>query len=179
MGLGVELEWLAARSTLRYFDTALPETYLAINMSPATILHVVDNRLCDPALWLRIIIEVTEHVPVEDYAALHRALGEMHSHGTRLSADDLGSGYAGFRHLIRLKADIIKLDISLVAGIHRNHEQRALVRALVSFAAESGAEVVAEGIEEPDELTALQDIGVAYGQGYLLGRPAPLASRAP
>ena len=179
VGLGVELEWLAARLMLDYFDTAPPEAYLAINMSPATILHVADNRLCDPVLWPRIVIEVTEHVPVEDYAALHRALAEMRSHGTRLSADDLGSGYAGFRHLIRLDADIIKLDISLVAGIHRSHEQRALVRALVSFAAEIGADVVAEGIEEPDELTALQDVGVAYGQGYLLGRPAPLASQAP
>jgi EAL domain-containing protein (putative c-di-GMP-specific phosphodiesterase class I) len=98
----------------------------------------------------------------------------MRPQGARLSADDLGSGYAGFRHLVRLQPDIIKLDISLIAGINRSHEQQAMTRALLTFAYEVGAKVVAEGIEEPAELKTLQDLGVPWGQGYLIGRPAPL-----
>ncbi|MEP7017930.1 MAG: EAL domain-containing protein [Actinomycetota bacterium] len=177
VGLGVDLEWLAATSVLTYLDTAPPEMFLAVNMSPATAMHLVDQELCHPALWPRIVIELTEHVPVEDYAALHQALAPMRSHGARLSADDVGAGYAGFRHLLRLQPDIIKLDIALIAGIDRNHEQQALTRALLAFAAEVGAQVIAEGIEETVELSTLQDLGVPWGQGYLLGRPAPLPIR--
>jgi EAL domain-containing protein (putative c-di-GMP-specific phosphodiesterase class I)/ActR/RegA family two-component response regulator len=174
VGLGVDLEWLAATSAVTYFDTAPPEMFLTVNMSPATVMHLVENELCPPALWPRIVIELTEQVPVEDYPALQRALAPMRSQGARLSADDLGSGYAGFRHLLRLQPDIIKLDISLIAGINRNHEQQALTRALLAFAYEVGAKVIAEGIEEPAELRTLQDLGVPWGQGYLIGRPAPL-----
>ena len=174
VGLGVDLEWLAATSALTYLDTAPPETFLTVNMSPAMVMHLVESELCQPALWPRIVIELTEQVPVEDYSALQRALAPMRSQGARLSADDLGSGYAGFRHLLRLQPDIIKLDISLIAGINRNHEQQALTRALLAFAYEVGAQVVAEGIEEPAELNTLQDLGVPWGQGYLIGRPAPL-----
>jgi EAL domain-containing protein (putative c-di-GMP-specific phosphodiesterase class I)/DNA-binding NarL/FixJ family response regulator len=174
VGLGVDLEWLAATSALTYLDTAPPEMFLTVNMSPATVMHLVENDLCNRALWPRIVIELTEQVPVEDYPAIQRALAPMRSQGARLSADDLVSGYAGFRHLLRLQPDIIKLDISLIAGINRSHEQQSLTRALLTFAHEVGAQVIAEGIEEPAELTTLQDLGVTWGQGYLIGRPAPL-----
>lgn len=178
VGLGVELEWLAANSMLSYFDTAAPDMFLAINMSPATIMQLADQPLCSVDIWHRLVIELTEHVPVEDYPALQSALAEMRSHGTRLSADDVGAGYAGFRHLIRLKPDIIKLDIGLVAGIDHHHEQRALVRALVAFAHEIGADLVAEGIEEPGELAVLRELNVAHGQGFLVGPPAAIARRS-
>ncbi|HZX99609.1 MAG TPA: EAL domain-containing response regulator [Dermatophilaceae bacterium] len=174
VGLGVDLEWLAATSAVTYLDTAPPEMFLTVNLSPATVMHLAENELCQPALWPRIVIELTEQVPVEDYSALERALAPMRSHGARLSADDLVSGYAGFRHLLRLQPDIIKLDISLISGINRNHEQQALTRALLTFAHEVGAQVIAEGIEEPAELNTLRDLGVPWGQGYLIGRPAPL-----
>jgi EAL domain-containing protein (putative c-di-GMP-specific phosphodiesterase class I)/CheY-like chemotaxis protein len=174
VGLGLDLEWLAATSAMTYFDTAPPEMFLTVNMSPATVMHLVENEFCPPAMWPRIVIELTEQVPVEDYPSLQRALAPMRSQGARLSADDLGSGYAGFRHLLRLQPDIIKLDISLIGGIHRNHEQQALTRALLTFACEVGAQVIAEGVEEPAELTTLRDLGVPWGQGYLIGRPAPI-----
>jgi EAL domain-containing protein (putative c-di-GMP-specific phosphodiesterase class I) len=174
VGLGVDLEWLAASSVMNYLDTAPPEMFLTVNMSPATVMHLAENELCSPALWPRLVIELTEQVPVEDYPALERALAPMRAQGVRLSADDMGSGYAGFRHLLRLRPDIIKLDISLIAGIESSREQQALTRALLTFASEVGAQVIAEGIEEPAELTTLQSLGVPWGQGYLIGLPAPL-----
>jgi EAL domain-containing protein (putative c-di-GMP-specific phosphodiesterase class I) len=73
-----------------------------------------------------------------------------------------------------LQPDIIKLDISLVRGIHRNNGQRALASALVAFARDVDARVIAEGVEEQGELDALRDIGVPWAQGYYLGKPAPL-----
>ena len=179
--LGVELEWMAAMSALRYFDTAPPDLFLTINMSPATVLHLAEEDLCIESRCPRIVIELTEHAPVEDYEPLHRALDSIRGRGARLSADDLGSGYAGFRHLFRLKPDVIKLDISLVAGIHRHRGQQALTRAILAFALEMGAQVVAEGIEQLADLRVLQDLGIPFGQGYLLGRPAavPLCAEVP
>jgi EAL domain-containing protein (putative c-di-GMP-specific phosphodiesterase class I)/FixJ family two-component response regulator len=178
VGLGVELEWLAASKVLSHLETlaggADPEPFLAVNMSPASILHLLTHELCDPGLYPRIVVELTEHVPIEDYAAVHTSLAGMREGGSQLAADDLGSGYAGFRHLIRLQPDIIKLDISLVRGIHRSSGQRALASALVAFAADVGARVIAEGVEEAGELETLRDIGVPWAQGYFLGRPAPL-----
>ena len=132
VGLGVDLEWLAANIITGRLDVLPADTFLAVNMSPATILHMADNSLCEPAMCPRVVIEITEHVPIEDYSAVHRAVADMRAAGARLAADDLGSGYAGFRHLISLKPDIIKLDISLVGGIHRSREQRALAGALAS-----------------------------------------------
>ena len=64
VGLGVDLEWLAATSALTYLDTAPPEMFLTVNMSPAMVMHLVENELCQPALWPRIVIELTEQVPV-------------------------------------------------------------------------------------------------------------------
>jgi EAL domain-containing protein (putative c-di-GMP-specific phosphodiesterase class I)/DNA-binding NarL/FixJ family response regulator len=171
VGMGVELEWFAAETVLAWLEHTADGAFVAINMSPATALHLGERDLCPPELCPRLVIELTEHVPIEDYPALHRSLETVRRHGARLSADDVGSGYAGFRHLLRLQPDVIKLDISLVAGIHRNRDQQALARALLSFAADVGAEVVAEGIEEGEELEALQALGIPFGQGYHLGRP--------
>ena len=178
VGLGTELEWLAATTSLEFLQMDAARGFLAVNMSPAAILHLFHAKLCEEHLCPRIVIELTEHVPIEDYAPLHRALSDMRMHGARLAADDLGAGYAGFRHLVSLSPDIIKLDISLVSGIHRSRSQRALASALIAFATDVGATVIAEGIEDADELVVLRDLGVPWGQGYYLGRPEP-ATRTP
>ena len=175
VGLGTELEWLAAETLLAHLDKLPADTFLAINMSPATILHAVERELCPPEACSRVVIELTEHVPIEDYSALQRALAAARGYGARLAADDLGSGYAGFRHLVTLGPDIIKLDMSLVRGIHRSSGQRALASALLAFARDVGAVVIAEGVEEQAELDMLRAIGVPWAQGFHLGRPRSLA----
>ncbi|HET7688880.1 MAG TPA: EAL domain-containing response regulator [Nocardioidaceae bacterium] len=171
VGLGIELEWLAAVSALPFADDLPVGSFLAVNMSPATILELQDRELCRPDLIPRMVIEITEHVPVQDYSAVERAMREMRSHGMRLAADDLGTGYAGFHHLVALEPDIIKLDISLVAGIDRGRGRRALATALVAFAKDVGATVIAEGVETEAELAVLQELEVPWAQGFLLGRP--------
>ena len=88
--------------------------------------------------------------------------------------DDTGAGFASLRHILQLRPDIIKLDLALTRDIHQDRHRRALGSALVSFATELGADIVAEGIEQRADLDALAALGVRYGQGYHLGRPAPL-----
>jgi EAL domain-containing protein (putative c-di-GMP-specific phosphodiesterase class I)/AmiR/NasT family two-component response regulator len=174
VGLGPELEWLAATTILSYLDHVAAGTFLAINMSPATILYAIERELCPTKACSRVVIELTEHQPIEDYSVVQRALATLRGFGARLAADDLGSGYAGFRHLISLRPDLIKLDMSLVRGIHRHPGQRALASALAAFARDVGARVIAEGVEEQAELDTLRSIGVPWAQGCYLGGPGPL-----
>jgi len=123
----------------------------------------------------RTVVELTEHAEVADYDVLHSALLTLRSQGLRLAIDDAGAGYSSLRHILNLNPDIIKADGSLTAQVDRDRGARAMTVALVSFASEMGQIVVAEGIERRETVTALQSIGVQFGQGYLLGRPQSLA----
>jgi EAL domain-containing protein (putative c-di-GMP-specific phosphodiesterase class I) len=174
VGLAAELELTAVRVALADLDALDPEVFLAVNVSPdvaasaelATTLAASDPR--------RIVLEVTEHAPVDDYAGLQRALDPLRHAGLRLAIDDAGAGYASLRHIVKLAPDVIKVDVSLTRRIDTDRVQRALTAALTSFAAQTGTGIVAEGIETPSQLRALRDLGVRCGQGYLLARPAPL-----
>ena len=96
----------------------------------------------------------------------------------RIAVDDAGSGYSSLAHILKLAPDFIKLDRELVSGIDLDPVRRALAASLVTFAADTGAEIVAEGVETEDELEVLRRLGVRYAQGYHLGRPAPLHALA-
>ena len=98
----------------------------------------------------------------------------MSSTATRSPAARSGAGYARLRHVLLLGADLIKLDRSLDSDLAADPVRHALVAALTRFADDTGSRVVAEGVETTQELAALEDLGVHYVQGYLLGRPAPL-----
>jgi EAL domain-containing protein (putative c-di-GMP-specific phosphodiesterase class I) len=125
------------------------------------------------------VLELTEHNPVDDYPTLLDALDRFRRWGGRIAIDDTGAGYASFQHLLWLHPDIIKLDITLTRGINADPARRALAGALVGFATEIGAIIIAEGIEIPGDLAALQRIGIPWGQGYYLARPGglPLTDR--
>ena len=173
VGLGVDLEWSAAQTLLPFLDRVPPGTFLAINMSPATVLDVVEKELCPPERCGDLVIELTERVPIQDYQAVRGALEEMRSLGTRLAADDRGSGFAGFRHLVSLAPDIIKLDIGLLREFHFKSGQLAITNALVTFADDVGAQVIAEGVEDEAELELLQGLGVAGRRAITSAEPAP------
>ena len=119
----------------------------------------------------RVVVEVTEHAPVDDYAILHERLDELTSAGIRLAVDDAGAGYASLRHILKLHPDVIKLDISLTRNIDKEPLQRALAAALVTFARELGASMIAEGVERPEEVVVLTALGVLYAQGYHFAQP--------
>ena len=87
--------------------------------------------------------------------------------------DDIGAGYAGLKQVMRLQPDVLKLDRSLVAGVAADPAKGAMVDALVRYARRIGSEVCAEGVETLEDLQALADLDVTYGQGFVLARPAP------
>ncbi len=173
-GVGSELEVAAVCAGLELLPRLPPDLYLAVNISPATAESPEFHEAVFGVPGERLVVELTEHVAFSDYLTLVGHLRKLKEHGIRIAIDDAGSGYAGLQSILALAPDIIKLDIALVKNINRDPVRRSLVRALTGFGAESDAVVVAEGIETQSELEALRDLGVTLGQGYHLGRPAPL-----
>ncbi len=175
VGLGIELELAAIRKALASL-AELPESLsLSVNVSPATVLSDLLEPLVAAAPPGRLILEVTEHEVIEDYVAFARALEPLRKH-VRLAIDDVGAGYSGMRHILDLKPDFIKLDMSLVRDIDRDPARRALALALVDFAYGIGSQIIAEGVETKAELEALRTLGVSKGQGYHLSRPMTLTA---
>ena len=103
----------------------------------------------------RLVVEITEHEPVDDYEELALALKPLRALGVRIAIDDAGAGYASLRHTLALNPDIVKVDISLTRAIDTDRARRALASALISFADEMDMTIVAEGIETEAELRTL------------------------
>ncbi|MFP5353357.1 MAG: EAL domain-containing protein [Actinomycetota bacterium] len=171
VGLGSELEVLAARTVVMQ-SAGLPEgVFVSVNVSPKTlIVHGADD-LFALAAGRSLVIEVTEHAPVRDYEDMGRACEGIRALGGRLAVDDAGAGFASLRHILMLHPEIIKIDISLTRHIDQDKQKRALAAALITFAREAGYDVVAEGVENDGELETLRELGVAYGQGRMWGLP--------
>lgn len=146
--------------------------YLSVNASPATITA---GDL--PALFARnscksILLEITKHEVVADYAQFVCELGRLTQAGVEIAIDDVGTGYSGLSHLLKTKPHLMKLDIELVQGIDGDLARQSLVKGLSHFARTTGCRLVAEGVETAAELHTLRDLGVDLIQGYLLGRPS-------
>src|SRR3954470_19698095 len=171
--MGVELELAVIRLALDN-HVRLPEgRYLALNVSPSVLEH--DDLVLEIArrdLSRPLVVELTEHQPVEDYVALGVSLARLRELGLRVAVDDVGSGFASFRHVTRVNPDILKLDRTLVCGIDDDPVRQSLASAIVSFARDVGAVVVSEGIESESELCCLKGLAIGCGQGFHLARPS-------
>jgi EAL domain-containing protein (putative c-di-GMP-specific phosphodiesterase class I) len=173
VGEGITLELLAiARAA-----TALAQVggYVAINASPITLLDPRCTRLLRGLPLRRILLELSEHDPVQDYPELAAVLDPLRADGMRLAIDDVGSGYSSLRHIVLTAPDVIKLDRSIIAGVGSDPVIHSLVRSLLDFGRGCGARVVAEGVETVQDAGALAVLGVDLGQGWLFGRPVPAA----
>jgi EAL domain-containing protein (putative c-di-GMP-specific phosphodiesterase class I) len=179
VGLLLELEMAAARAALERLPEVPSGIYLSVNLSPESVCSSLFSETFLGASVERVVLEVTEHAPVSDYDTLANALREFRDRGGRLAVDDAGAGFASLRHILRLAPDLIKLDVSLTRNLDSDQASQAMAGALATFAAKTHATIVAEGIETPQELAALRDLGIHHGQGYLLARPGPLPLASP
>ena len=126
----------------------------------------------------RLMVEMTETAEVENLAEAARTVAALRAAGVPFCLDDFGAGAADVRVLRALPANVVKLDGSYVPGVAQGGRERAFVVGMIDIARAAGAEVVAERVETEAEAEALRAAGVAYGQGWLFGRPAPLPAAA-
>ena len=170
-GIGPELEAATLERTIAA-SIALPAgPWLGLNVSPAMTL-LPDRLAAILAGRTRpIVLEITEHDAVGDYAAVRAAVAHL-GPDIRLAVDDAGAGAANFTHIVELSPDFVKIDVGLIRGMDRDLTRQALIVGLSYFAHAIEGWVIAEGIETEEERQALIGLGIALGQGYLFGRPA-------
>jgi EAL domain-containing protein (putative c-di-GMP-specific phosphodiesterase class I) len=179
VGRGPQLEIAAVSAALRRLPQIPSDAFMSVNISPATVLepeltHVLEGVQAD-----RIVLELTEHTRIDDYEPLLATLERLRDGGVRVAVDDAGAGYSGLQHVLRLRPDILKLDTTLTSGIDHDPARRALGTAMVTFAREIDAVIIAEGIETPEELETLRDLGTPWGQGFHLARPGSVPLESP
>ena len=169
---GLDFELATLRAAVADGARLPGDVFLSINVSPQFVLHG-DRRLRQliKGSTRPLVLELTEHVPIDDYRLVRNALAKLGDVG--LAVDDAGSGYASLRHILELRPTYVKLDISLVRGIDGDDVRQALAAGLQYFASRTGCGLIAEGVESREEADVLQGLGIEFAQGYLFGRPEP------
>jgi diguanylate cyclase (GGDEF)-like protein/PAS domain S-box-containing protein len=139
----------------------------AVRFTESVMAVLEDSGLAPGSLTL----EIAERVLIEGAGPMVEGLAELRRRGIRLAIDDFGTGYASLAYLRQLPVDIIKIDPSFVAGLGLDPTLAMLTRTIVRVGHDLGIEVVAEGIERPEQLGLLREMGCGLGQGYLIARP--------
>jgi EAL domain-containing protein (putative c-di-GMP-specific phosphodiesterase class I) len=173
VGLGPELELATLGAAVDAAKGLTPGVFLDLNASPRLLTNATQLR---DVLWLAdrpLVLEITEHETVEDYERLRDAIRAL-GRDVRVAVDDAGAGVANFGHIIELRPDFVKLDISLVRHVNANLGRQAMVVGMRHFSHTAGCRLIAEGVETPEEAETLTALGVEFGQGYLFGRPEPI-----
>lgn len=176
VGLGDRLELLALERAAEHLDVV--DGYVAMNVSPQTLLTPGFSELLTRLPLDRVLLELSEHDQVADYAALHSVLAGPRAAGMRLAIDDVGAGFSSLRHIVLCAPDVIKLDRSIVDGVSADPVLSTLVGALVEFAHGNGTLVVAEGVETAADVETLRGLHVDLAQGWYFGRPGPAEALA-
>ena len=172
VGVGLELEAACLVAAVGAGRRLGDDCWLSLNVSPDLVLEIDRLARILRSPTVPILLEITEHAPIDDYVAFRAAITSL-GPSVRCAVDDAGAGFASFRHILELKPDFVKLDIALVRAIERDPARQALVAGMVYFGVQTGCQLIGEGIETTAERDTLRSLGVNLGQGYLLGRPEP------
>lgn len=172
VGLGRQLELATLEVGLAAATSLPPDVMVSVNVSPSLLGDVALRHLLQRS-QRAISLELTENERIADYDEVLSLVSQLPDH-VHLSVDDAGSGWASLWHVHSLRPEFVKLDRSWVHGIHGDPARQILLRGLQLFVDEVGGRLIAEGIEDPADVEPLLAVGVTLGQGYLLGRPAPV-----
>jgi EAL domain-containing protein (putative c-di-GMP-specific phosphodiesterase class I) len=177
LGLGVELEMAALRKAVDAGWSLPKGLFQSVNLSPVAVQSKQFAGMLNSLPWIRLMIELTEHEEVRDYAGLARPLADIRARGGQVAIDDVGAGFATLRHVVTLSPDLVKLDDSLWRGADLSRARLTLSKGVVDCSEQLGALVVAERVETREEVEALRGVGATYGQGFFFAHPAPLSAR--
>jgi EAL domain-containing protein (putative c-di-GMP-specific phosphodiesterase class I) len=171
-GFGYTLEAACLRAAMARRSELPDGVRLAVNVSPDVLHHPMIARGWEDDLD-GVVVEVTEH-RANRPAALLRQFDRLRRRGAAIAVDDVGTGYAGLLRLATMRPDYVKIDKTVVTNVRRNDAQAAVLEALVAFSHRMGSAVIGEGVESLDDLEALAQFDVDFGQGWAIGGPGPL-----
>ena len=164
----------SALATLSSSPGELP--FIAVNVSARQTLEegLLDELTRIAAAYAVplgcVKIEITESLAL-DFVRVEQLIDRCHALGMKVALDDFGTGYSNLGHLHKLRFDTVKLDQGFIRQMLGDARSLAIVRAVVAMVHALGADLVAEGVEDADQLAMLKTLGVRYAQGYLIGRP--------
>jgi len=175
--------WVIARALRDMQDLrerGLPALHMAVNLSfrqfqDSQLLSTLSRLIAEcgvDAQWLEF--ELTETAVMRRSDLVKQTMDALGRLGVRFSLDDFGTGFSSFVHLNSLPIALLKIDKSFVGGMEEREENRKLVHAMINLAHNLNLEVVAEGVETPEQLALLRLFGCDQAQGYLISKPLPL-----
>jgi len=182
-GSTLALEQACVRVALRSWAAHGVGGRLFLNLSAHTLLDLAERQRLQKVLGLlqslgvplaALVIELTEHERVGDVARFVAVADTLRAQGLRFALDDFGDGRSSLRLWAELRPEIVKIDKYFIHDVDRHAVKVQTLRGLIRLAETFGTALVAEGIETEAELRIARDLGIALGQGYLLGRPAPV-----
>lgn len=172
------LDKLSREKAVEGMADFLPHQKLFLNISPDIIsdpafkagrtLKLLEILNLTPK---NVVFEITERTSIKDFTKFRRLLEHYRDQGFMVAVDDAGAGYSSLQSIAELHPDFIKIDMSLIKDVDKNPVKKALIETFVTFAQKINSELIAEGIETPEEFQALIKMGIHYGQGYFLARP--------
>jgi diguanylate cyclase (GGDEF)-like protein len=179
-GLDYEFQMACIVAQLRSWGKLHPAGRLFLNISASVLIELVSRQGIQELLKhlrvfgvlpRRIVMEITEHERVSDMDALALVVAELRSKGVSLALDDFGDGHSSLRLWSQLRPEIVKIDKYFVQQISESSDKLKTVRALMHIADIFETQLVAEGIENSQDLRVIRDLGISYSQGYYFGRP--------
>ena len=159
-----------------------PNLSISVNLSACqffqpsllrTLKHCLANSSIKPS---QLILEITESVLLDNNDEAAKIFNELRTIGVRLHMDDFGTGYSSLSLLRSCPVDKLKIDRSFVRSLADNEADQAIVRAIMTMTHSLGKNVIAEGIETPEQLQYLRSLGCSYGQGHYFAKPIPAPS---
>lgn len=141
---------------------------------PGKTLDILQKHGLSPS---NVVFEITERSSIEDFSLAKKILAHYRTQGYRIAIDDAGAGYSSLQAIAELQPDFIKIDRSLIEHIHLNKVKAYILETFVTFAHKMNISLIAEGIEQVEELAKLTQMGVHYAQGFLLGKPSITPAR--
>jgi diguanylate cyclase (GGDEF)-like protein len=179
LGVLYQLERIAREKAIQgaRFDDKRQMLFINISASilqdprfiPGQTLELLQEQGLTPS---NVVLELTERTSIEDFSLAKKVLRHYRNQGYKIAIDDAGAGYSSLQAIAELNPDFIKVDKSLIHSIYANKTKEYIVETLVMFAQKLNIQIIAEGIEEVEELVKLTRLGVHFGQGYLLGKPS-------
>lgn len=174
-----EIEYLCRKKAVENAAMNRMQGLLFINVDPKVMYNekfrrgftkdIISKYNMNPE---NIIFEITEKTCIEDYKAFKSVIDNYTGQGYKIAIDDTGAGYSGLRMIAETSPQFIKLDMELIRDIDKKDINKALVKALKEFCVSCNMDIIAEGIETYDEMRTLIELGVRYGQGFLIQRPS-------
>ncbi|MEW5952583.1 MAG: GGDEF domain-containing protein [Bacillota bacterium] len=172
------LEKLAREKAMFHFGENILKHKLFININPMVVhdrsFIADDIKAALSELGAspdQVVFEITERTNIENFNAFRKSLQYYRQHGFLVAIDDAGSGYSSLQAILELQPDFIKIDLSLIRDIDKIRNKQVLVETFVAFSEKTGSQIIAEGIENQNELSCLQELGVPLGQGFFLAHP--------